>query len=101
MRLVDYLDKGASLGADRPCLTTDGASLSYGEVVDLSFGLAAALVARGVTPGDKVAILSANDPIAFSCLFGLSRAGPYGARSTLATRPPRIVSCSTSSTARW
>ena len=75
MRLVDYLDKGASLGADRPCLTTDGASLSYGEVVDLSFGLAAALVARGVTPGDKVAILSANDPIAFSCLFGLSRAG--------------------------
>lgn len=75
MRLVDYLDKGASLGADRPCLTTDGVSLSYGEVVDLSFGIAAALVSRGVTPGDKVAILSTNDPIAFSCLFGLSRAG--------------------------
>ena len=24
MRLVDYLDKGVSLGPDRPCLTTDG-----------------------------------------------------------------------------
>ena len=24
MRLVDYLDKGASLGADAPCLTTQG-----------------------------------------------------------------------------
>ena len=75
MRLVDYLDKGASLGPDRPCLTTDGSSLSYAEVVDLSHRIAAALVARGVTPGGKVAILSANDPIAFSCLFGLSRAG--------------------------
>ncbi len=24
MRLTDYLDKGASLGADAPCLTMDG-----------------------------------------------------------------------------
>ena len=29
----------------------------------------------GSHPGDKVAILSANDPIAFSCVFGISRAG--------------------------
>ncbi len=26
-------------------------------------------------PGEKVAILSANDPIAFTCIFGISRAG--------------------------
>lgn len=75
MRLVDYLDKGHSLGPDRPCLTTDGASLTYDEVRRLSFEIAAALAARGVAPGGKVAVLSANDPIAFSCLFGLSRAG--------------------------
>jgi fatty-acyl-CoA synthase len=75
MRLVDYLDKGASLGGDRLCLTVDGRSLSYAEVVALSRRIAAALVARGVHPGAKVAVLSANDPIAFSCLFGLSRAG--------------------------
>ena len=30
---------------------------------------------RGVAPGDKVAILSANDPVAFTCVFGISRAG--------------------------
>ncbi len=30
---------------------------------------------RGVRPGDKVAILSANDPTAFTCVFGISRAG--------------------------
>ena len=34
-----------------------------------------ALARRGVRPGDKVAILSANDPTAFTCVFGISRAG--------------------------
>ncbi|TCC46582.1 AMP-dependent acyl-CoA synthetase [Kribbella capetownensis] len=75
MRLVDYLDKGASLGPDAPCLTTDGETLSYAEVQQLSYRIAAGLAASGVEPGGKVAILSANDPIAFSCVFGISRAG--------------------------
>ena len=75
MRLADYLDKGASLGPDRPCLTTDGRSRSYAQVQALSFRIAAALAARGVRPGDRVAILSANDPTAFTCVFGISRAG--------------------------
>ncbi|MEV5964109.1 long-chain fatty acid--CoA ligase [Kribbella sp. NPDC051952] len=75
MRLVDYLDKGASLGPDAACLTTDGKTLSYAEVQQLSYEIAAGLTASGVRPGGKVAILSANDPIAFSCVFGISRAG--------------------------
>jgi fatty-acyl-CoA synthase len=75
VRLVDYLDKGASVDPGAPCLTTDGVSASYAEVRELSFRIAAALVRVGVAPGDKVAILSANDPVAFSCVFGISRAG--------------------------
>ncbi|MDP9221390.1 MAG: acyl--CoA ligase, partial [Actinomycetota bacterium] len=75
MRIVDFLDKGASLGADAPCLTTDGKTLTYADVRKLSFEVAAALVTSGVEPGDKIAILSANDPVAFSCIFGISRAG--------------------------
>ena len=75
MRLVDYLDKGASLDPGAPCLTTDGVTSSYAEVVDLSQRIASALVRHGVQPGDKVAILSANDPVAFTCVFGISRAG--------------------------
>ncbi|HEX6352650.1 AMP-binding protein [Actinophytocola sp.] len=75
MRLVDYLDKGASLDGDAPCLTTDGQSRSYAEVRELSLRVAASLAARGVCPGDRVAILSANDPTAFTCVFGISRAG--------------------------
>ncbi len=75
MRLVDYLDKGASVDPGAPCLTTDGTSSSYAEVRELSFRIAAALARVGVEPGDKVAILSGNDPVAFTCVFGISRAG--------------------------
>jgi fatty-acyl-CoA synthase len=75
MRLVEYLDKGASLGPDAPCLTTDGRTRSYAEVRKLTSRVSAALAARGVRPGHRVAILSANDPTAFTCVFGISRAG--------------------------
>jgi acyl-CoA synthetase (AMP-forming)/AMP-acid ligase II len=75
LRLADYLDKGASLGPGSPCLTTDGESRTYAEVQDTSRRVATALARRGVHPGDNVAILAANDPTAFTCVFGISRAG--------------------------
>lgn len=75
MRLVSFLDKGASLDPAAPCLVTDGQMMSYAVVQDLSYAIASALVASGVQPGTSVAILSANDPIAFSTVFGISRAG--------------------------
>lgn len=75
MRLVDYLDKGASLGGEAPCLVCDGVTWTYDEVRRLSGRIASALAARGVAAGDKVAILSANDPVSFTCVFGISRAG--------------------------
>ncbi|MGH3177518.1 MAG: AMP-binding protein, partial [Streptosporangiaceae bacterium] len=75
MRLTDFLDKGASLGVQAPCLTMAGSTLSYFEVQRLSWRIARALDRSGVGPGDKVAILSANDPVAFACVFGISRAG--------------------------
>ncbi len=75
MRLVGYLDKGASLGGDAPCLTTDGAALSYAQVQAFSYRVGRALADAGIRPGDTVAILSGNDPVAFSCVFAISRAG--------------------------
>ena len=75
MRLSDYLDKGASLDPDAPCLTTDQHTSTYAEVRELSCRISAALAGQGVRAGDKVAILSGNDPVAFTCVFGISRAG--------------------------
>ncbi|MCP3465743.1 MULTISPECIES: AMP-binding protein [unclassified Bradyrhizobium] len=75
MRLIDYLDKGASLGADAPCLTMDGRDLSYADVQRLSYRIARSFERSGIVAGDKVAVLSGNDPLAFACVFGISRAG--------------------------
>ncbi|HVV11299.1 long-chain fatty acid--CoA ligase [Amycolatopsis sp.] len=75
MRLADYLDKGASLGADFPCLTMNDETLRYGEVVRRSQQVAGALQASGIRRGDRVAVLSGNDPLALICVFGISRAG--------------------------
>jgi acyl-CoA synthetase (AMP-forming)/AMP-acid ligase II len=75
MRLIDFLDKGASLGAEAPCLTMDERTLSYRQVQALSYKVGRALARDAVRPGDKVAILSSNDPVSFACVFGISRAG--------------------------
>jgi acyl-CoA synthetase (AMP-forming)/AMP-acid ligase II len=75
MRLTDFLDKGASLGPAAPCLTMGGRSRSYRDVQRLSWLIARALARSGVQPGDKVAVLSGNDPVAFCCVFGIARAG--------------------------
>jgi acyl-CoA synthetase (AMP-forming)/AMP-acid ligase II len=88
MGLTAYLDKGASLGREAPCLTLDGVSLSYGDVQDLSHAVARALARSGVRAGDKVAILSGNDARAFACVFGVARRGavwcPINPRNTMA-----------------
>ncbi|MBR0791102.1 long-chain fatty acid--CoA ligase [Bradyrhizobium manausense] len=75
MRFIDYLDKGVSLGPDAPCLTMDAREFSYREVQRLSYRVARGLAGSGVAAGEKVAILSGNDPLAFACVFGISRAG--------------------------
>jgi acyl-CoA synthetase (AMP-forming)/AMP-acid ligase II len=75
MRLCDYLDKGASLGPSAPCLTMGERTLSYADVQHLARQVGDALHRSGVSAGSKVAILSANDPIAFTCVFGIALAG--------------------------
>ncbi len=75
MRLVDYLDKGAQLGAERTCLSMSGSELSYSEVQRISHRVGRALQRSAIAPGDKVAVLSGNDATAFACVFGISRAG--------------------------
>jgi acyl-CoA synthetase (AMP-forming)/AMP-acid ligase II len=73
--LADFLDKGASLGRDAPCLVEGERTLTYGEVQDLSWSVAGALAASGVEPGGKVGILSSNNAVAFACVFGIARRG--------------------------
>jgi non-ribosomal peptide synthetase component E (peptide arylation enzyme) len=112
MRLVDYLDKGASLGADAPCLTTHGKDLSYGDVQRLSYRIARGLANSGTSPGEKIAILSGNDPIAFASVCLAFRAPELsGAPSIHAMRRQKTSSssmrsiavccCFTAASRRW
>jgi len=86
--LTDYLDKGASLGRDAPCLVEGDRALSYGDVQDLSHRVAGALARDGIEPGAKVGILSSNNAVAFACVFGIARRGavwcPINPRNELA-----------------
>jgi fatty-acyl-CoA synthase len=75
VKLSDFLDKGASLGRDAPCLVEGDRTLSYGEVQDLSHRVAGALARDGIAPGAKVGILSSNHAVAFACVFGIARRG--------------------------
>src|ERR1700741_547734 len=75
MRLIDYLDKGAQLDAQAPCLTMNEHDLSYAEVQAISQRVGRGLQRSGIRPGDKVAVLASNDAHAFACVFGISRAG--------------------------
>jgi acyl-CoA synthetase (AMP-forming)/AMP-acid ligase II len=52
-----------------------GQTRSYADVQRQSWRVGRALDRAGIRPGDKVAILSGNDPVAFGCVFGISRAG--------------------------
>jgi hypothetical protein len=73
--LVDSLDLGASLAPAAPCLVTESATLSYAETQGLSRSISSSLGACGVAAGQTVGVLSANDPLALTCIFGASRAG--------------------------
>src|SRR4029078_11959928 len=73
--LIDYLDKGASLGRNEPWLVEGDRSLSCGDVEDLSHRVAGALARDGIEPGAKVGILSSNNAVAFACVFGIARRG--------------------------
>ena len=48
MRLIDYLDKGAMLGPDAPCLSMGGMDLSYSDVQRISHRVARALARTGI-----------------------------------------------------
>ena len=75
MRLNDYLDKGASLGIDRALPDHGRAHADLWRGAGLSWHDRPGFAPVGGPGRGKVAILSANDPIAFSCVFGISRAG--------------------------
>jgi len=87
MRLIDYFDRGVRHFPDRACLVDGELSKSYREVAAMTYRIAGCLLAGGLKPGERVAVLSPNSAAAFECILGLLRANavwvPLNARNVI------------------
>jgi long-chain acyl-CoA synthetase len=73
--LIETLREIVSARPDFPVLLFKGAPMSASALEQLSNALGAALIARGVNKGDRVALVLPNSPQSFIALFGIWKAG--------------------------
>ncbi|MDQ0682783.1 long-chain acyl-CoA synthetase [Streptomyces achromogenes] len=73
--LVHAFRRSAAEVPDRPCLAYFDGRLGYREVDELSDSVAGHLAARGLRPGDRVAVLLQNSPLFVLALLGAWKAG--------------------------
>jgi long-chain acyl-CoA synthetase len=73
--LGDLLTRVTALGADRPAITLDERTLTFGGLDGRANQVAHALAAAGLVPGDRIAVLLRNTPEFHELLFGAARAG--------------------------
>ncbi len=73
--LLDYIDDGVKEKPDNAALLFKGRAVSLGELDALSTAFANALIALGVTKGDRVAALLPNSPQFFICELGAWKIG--------------------------
>ena len=74
MRTIDYFDKGAEIDPAAIAIVDGEVALSFAEVQTMTRRLARAMVARGMTPQEPVAIYAPNHWGVLVCLLGLWRA---------------------------
>ncbi|MDQ0962923.1 long-chain acyl-CoA synthetase [Streptomyces sp. B4I13] len=73
--LVHAFRRSAAEVPDRTCLAYFDGRLGYREVDELSDSVAGHLAARGLRPGDRVAVLLQNSPLFVLALLGAWKAG--------------------------
>lgn len=87
MQLIDFFERGLSYGAHAPCLReTDGRTLTYGEVADLTHRVANGLRAAGIDGQRQVGLLGLNHLMTMVAILGTVRSGgvwlPVNARNS-------------------
>jgi acyl-CoA synthetase (AMP-forming)/AMP-acid ligase II len=87
MRAIDYFDRGVEIDPERTAILEGDKRISFRELQDMTFTLAAALRANGLKHQETVAIYAPNHWGVLVCLLGLWRAGakwiPVNARNAL------------------
>lgn len=73
MAVTDYLERGALINPDGPCLVMGETRFSYREVLGLVHRIANGLLALGFGLGRNAAVLCDNDPLGYACTLGVMR----------------------------
>ncbi|MET0374189.1 MAG: class I adenylate-forming enzyme family protein [Rhizorhabdus sp.] len=89
--LDGYFAAAARTFGDRPLIVIDERTMTYNEVDRAATGIAHMLAARGVAPGDRVAMLMGNYPITVALLFGIWRAGAVAVPLNTLYRPEELA----------
>jgi long-chain acyl-CoA synthetase len=90
MNLATVLTAAASEYADRPALLVDGGAVSYAELETLSAAAAAGLRARGVSAGDRVALMLPNGTDFVAAFFAVLRLGAVAVPLNVLLAPPEV-----------
>lgn len=75
MNLAHLIDRAARFWPERDAITDGIRTMSFRDIDRRSDRLAGALLARGLTPGDRVATLMSNRLEWYDVTFGLAKAG--------------------------
>ena len=100
--LLDLLRRHAATTPEAPCLTLDSETLSFRDLNARSSRLANALIAQGVKPGDRIAVIARNALAHYELFFGCAKAeaillpvnwrlAPREIAAIMADAEPRIV----------
>jgi long-chain acyl-CoA synthetase len=73
--LLDYVDEAVKEHPDYPMVMFKKRKMSYAEIQKLSDEFAAALAAKGVKKGDRIALIMPNVPQAIICRWGAWKIG--------------------------
>jgi long-chain acyl-CoA synthetase len=77
--------------ADGPALVSQGETTTYGELRSQVAGIRGALVARGVAPGDRVAIVAANNPLFVAAYLAVLGVGGVAVPLNPLSPPPELA----------
>lgn len=89
--VVDRFDSAEALVLADPLRDGEVVRWSYRRLGAAARSVAGGLVAAGVQPGDRVAVVMANRPEAVASIFGVALAGAVAAPMSTFAAPPELV----------
>lgn len=90
MNAGSILEAAETGDPSRAALIIDGRSIGYGELAQTVRQCAAGLAARGVVPGQRIAVVDVGSLLSIATLLGAARIGAAAALMNPALTPPEI-----------